>query len=1017
MEASGVQEWVKIHRQNIDEFCRICGSSEGIYMPNRKPVSKSNEKYLEPLQIIYGIDAKEETDDEVDDIYPKYICFNSCRRKLDRYIKSKKEQRHKKSKDNSKSSGDGLPIDCEAFDFHDLYLSHKNTVDENCKICSLRRSPRKRTYNEVEKIQSETDQSHSSQSEDITNAKRMLFENKSSSSKYQKITTERPSIDHDYLGLTQGGSSSSDLNPEKLRTNELEGSHMTQNNFNSLPSPILNSIPVEKFVDQEAALAFQCSICLGVPTDAVMTPCFHSFCGGCIDHWLKLNSVCPVCRTCVEACEIVPFQKVVLHLFSLLKVSCKYKANGCSECFSHLKMNGLENHERDCSFKEKLLQPAVEPNKVYTGGARKKTRNIEKQPLLKCNKYYIRHDRLKPTFDFIDSWCNQRKENKTDVLFFNLWWELKASGDKERAAEVKKLWENKISFGLSPAESLAIRIETLQNKYQYKKQYDILKAKGETFFSSPNSLDSIESTFLPGFSTYTLEKDGKILVDHKPEYKGPVDVLSSFQPNIVEFPVPNLCAARWNYCDALAKSLEELHNKIREGLVQNNIDPKIQNFEIETVVKDGADGMGDVSEYNIVRNRSLPSKAYRYVYAILKCTVSIDGKESIIFEEHEPNSVRSNRPLLQSVCDENETAALVVCLCPIEKERTLLKQSTMTVKGLKFKFRFVNSESDEKHSRHIGGLQGSGSNNICDLCTAGKQEAKDKVGSFKINRDISETFRVAELMRTNPEKLNQNAIKQMAQGVKSTPLSSIEHSERYVDATHADINMGSFFKKVIVREVAQVTQWEATSDVKPILQNAEFHFDSEMKRNIGICPSLMLPGNYARKLFETESEPFILNCIEKINRKDALKSALEQFRVLRKIYRAKHPLIDYPNETKLYKQLSVQFGKHLIDNFSHCEWPNYLHKIIEHVDEIIEREGSIGIFASEGNEAGNKLFRHIRKHHARKNTNQGSLEDTLKMHTLYCSKALQSLAYVANKKYQCSKCGDLGHNRITCRRK
>ena len=146
-------------------------------------------------------------------------------------------------------------------------------------------------------------------------------------------------------------------------------------------------------------------------------------------------------------------------------------------------------------------------------------------------------------------------------------------------------------------------------------------------------------------------------------------MLSSFQPNIVEFPVPNLCAARWNYCDALAKSLEELQDKIKEGLVQNNTDPKIQDFEIETVVKDGADGIGDVSEYNNVRNRSLPSKAYRSVYAILKCTVSIDGKELIIFEEHEPNSVRSSRPLLQSVCDENETAALVVCIFITEKCR------------------------------------------------------------------------------------------------------------------------------------------------------------------------------------------------------------------------------------------------------------------------------------------------------------------------------------------------------------
>ena len=74
-----------------------------------------------------------------------------------------------------------------------------------------------------------------------------------------------------------------------------------------------------------------------------------------------------------------------------------------------------------------------------------------------------------------------------------------------------------------------------------------------------------------------------------------------------------------------------------------------------------------------------------------------------------------------------------------------------------------------------------------------------------------------------------------------------------------------------------------------------------------------------------------------------------------------------------------------------------MHKLIEHVYEIMEKEGSVGIFSSEGNEAGNKLFRHICRHHSRKNTVQGSLEDTLKMHTLYSSKALQNLAIVAHK--------------------
>ena len=111
-----------------------------------------------------------------------------------------------------------------------------------------------------------------------------------------------------------------------------------------------------------------------------------------------------------------------------------------------------------------------------------------------------------------------------------------------------------------------------------------------------------------------------------------------------------------------------------------------------------------------------------------------------------------------------------------------------------------------------------------------------------------------------------------------------------------------------------------------------------MKKCVGICPSLMLPGNYARRLFDPQTEPYILNCIRKEDRKEVLQKALERFRGMRKLYRAKHLLTDYPDDTKSYKQNAVKFGNHLLEHFAYCNWPNYLHKVIEHVYEIIEKE-------------------------------------------------------------------------------
>lgn len=152
-------------------------------------------------------------------------------------------------------------------------------------------------------------------------------------------------------------------------------------------------------------------------------------------------------------------------------------------------------------------------------------------------------------------------------------------------------------------------------------------------------------------------------------------------------------------------------------------------------------------------------------------------------------------------------------------------------------------------------------------------------------------------------------------------------------------------------------------------------------------------------------------------RKSHLSSILCKFRILRKIYRARQPLVDYPEETKNYKKIAIEMGKELIENFHYVVWPNYLHKIIEHVQELIERPngpGTVGGLSGEGNEGGNKIFRHFRKNFARKGSTQGGLRDVLCLHWLYSSPALVELADVTHKTNRCGLCLKEGHDRRTC---
>ena len=90
---------------------------------------------------------------------------------------------------------------------------------------------------------------------------------------------------------------------------------------------------------------------------------------------------------------------------------------------------------------------------------------------------------------------------------------------------------------------------------------------------------------------------------------------------------------------------------------------------------------------------------------------------------------------------------------------------------------------------------------------------KHQLGTFKIERNLEETRKLANYVKLNPDSLTDAALSQIAQGVKSLPISLCDTNEKLIDATHADINVGIFFQKLLIRLVADIEQWDTTSDV------------------------------------------------------------------------------------------------------------------------------------------------------------------------------------------------------------
>ena len=174
--------------------------------------------------------------------------------------------------------------------------------------------------------------------------------------------------------------------------------------------------------------------------------------------------------------------------------------------------------------------------------------------------------------------------------------------------------------------------------------------------------------------------------------------------------------------------------------------------------------------------------------------------------------------------------------------------------------------------------------------------------------------------------------------------------------------MAPFFRKILTRLIANVRQWELTTAVKVALEDAEVRFDRHIKKHIGCAANIMMPGNYARMLFDESNATVTCAPIANENHRTIMMELLSKFRQMRVVYRANRPTSAMING---YKLIAISFAQQMKSDLPFIRWPNYMHKLVEHVAEILQQPGSpltsVSAMSGEGLEVGNKLFRHIRK--------------------------------------------------------
>ena len=656
-----------------------------------------------------------------------------------------------------------------------------------------------------------------------------------------------------------------------------------------------------------------------------------------------------------------------------------------------------------------------------------------KVPLYSTSLKNIKYKRLKDLISTVSAniqeTCLKQFEEETDVYFALLAAHLETKKD-ERLKQLLQLWKGPVdtSSTLSPDICLALRVDSIQSKTQYVKQYELLNKMDRNPFATLYEVNKAEKKYFPGYVRYGIEGDeATTSLYHTPakvfaekHVAEPLDIMLDFSKKNPESFIPNVCGVRYSYQDCIAKTLEELSPIMESNMKNLGISHQTDTL-YKVFLKDGCDGMGDVSIYREMGDRGLPDKAFRTSFCIMKIVAKQQEQEITVFEEEFPNSVRTNRPLVEAIADENDSPSALLCILPIECERKFLTGKILSVEcgqtSKRFEIDFYTTMIDEKLDRAESGLQGSGSSYICTMCHATRETAVSQVGTFKIDRTYKGTLEIAEYIKRNPDKKSQKQLDEIAKGVKSTPILLMDAVKKGVDATHADINLGRFFKNLIAREIAQVNSWSLTADIKDNVVDAEKAFDRHIKSKIGLNAQLMMPGNYARVLFDPKTIKVITELIPSADRRELVEELLSKASEMRSVYRANKPLIDLPEKVKDYKNTAVSLAHNLRDNFSYVHWPNYLHKVIEHVQELIERPdgpGTVGGMSGEGNEAGNKVFRHFRKNLARKGATYDSLRDVLVLHWLYSSPTLRHLATIEKSKKTCSLCLEEGHNIRTC---
>lgn len=147
---------------------------------------------------------------------------------------------------------------------------------------------------------------------------------------------------------------------------------------------------------------------MGVFRYLVFIECDYVFCDSCIKVWLKNVGVCFCCRFVLDSVVIEFLKGLFFKVYSFIKVKCVFL---CVGCFEVLIIQFIEVYEILCLVR---FGKGILCKKVF------RSSNFFKELLIIVSVKYVRQKRFKGIIIFLNLFCEEKFEDKGDVLFFFL---------------------------------------------------------------------------------------------------------------------------------------------------------------------------------------------------------------------------------------------------------------------------------------------------------------------------------------------------------------------------------------------------------------------------------------------------------------------------------------------------------------------------------------------------------------------------------------------------------------------